>query len=667
MASFEISLLGGVQIRSADGSVIEVAGGRKERALLAILAMPPGATRSRDKLAGMLWSERGDKQARDSLKQALLKLRKSFGDEASSPFLADRDSVTLDSGAVTVDAAKFERLICEGTTEALTRALSLYRGDLLDGIDLRDPAFDEWLIIQRQRLRDMAREALARLLDHHLASDSRDQAGAIARQLLTLDPLREAAHRALMRIYADQGQTALALKQYRLCRDALQGELGVKPEAETERLYKAIQEKRAAARQIASQAAPALAAAEVRPQADPSAPAQAGEAPSSSTTRSIAVLPFANLSADAEQQYFSDGITEDIITALSRYRSLLVIARNSCFQFRKPSVDLAMVRRKLNVQFIVEGSIRKIGRRLRLTVQLIDATTEAHVWAERYDREVEDVFAVQDEVARAVAATLEGRVAARGAEEARRRPTKDWGAYDYFLQGREQYYRYRFIEAESYFALASELDPGYAQAYALRALALPARFWRDLQADAMPRALDCARKALSLDDSDGWSHMAMGFVLTHRGQGELAGPYFDRAVALNPTDVQIATIRAWWLTRRGRTEEALESLDSLLQRDPFPPAWFWEGKGIALFQARRYEEAIAALSRLREGYGWDHAYIAACHAYLNRPQAARAAAAETLGADPHFTLARYAQVEGYTAPADLDHLLEGMRRAGLPE
>src|SRR5262245_3888378 len=212
MASLEIILLGGLQIRAA-GQAIEVPG-RKERALLAFLAMPAGERRSRDKLAGLLWSERGDKQARDSLKQAILKLRKSFDSLPANPIKADRESVILDRDGLTVDVAEFERLIGEGTPAAVAGATALYRGDLLDGLEARDPAFDEWLLMERQRLRDLAREALAALLGHYMADSRHDHAAMAARRLLTLDPLRETAHRALMRIYAEQGQAALALKQF---------------------------------------------------------------------------------------------------------------------------------------------------------------------------------------------------------------------------------------------------------------------------------------------------------------------------------------------------------------------------------------------------------------------------------------------------------------------
>jgi len=200
-----------------------------------------------------------------------------------------------------------------------------------------------------------------------------------------------------------------------------------------------------------------------------SAPAVLAAAPSNaagSSKPSIAVLPFSNMSGDPDQQYFSDGITEDIITELARDHSLLVIARNASFNFRGPAADIAVVRRALGVHYIVEGSVRKAGGRLRVTVQLIDALTQSHLWAERYDRDIQDVFAVQDEVTHAIVATLGGRIVASGAEQARGKPTAHWVAYDYFLQGRHFDYRYDLEQSITLFARAAELDPDYVDAHA---------------------------------------------------------------------------------------------------------------------------------------------------------------------------------------------------------
>jgi adenylate cyclase len=399
----------------------------------------------------------------------------------------------------------------------------------------------------------------------------------------------------------------------------------------------------------------------VSPTASVSPPERPTEMPS------IAVLPFTNMSGDPEQQYFSDGITEDIITELSRYRSLLVIARNSSFQFRSPQADIAAVRCKLGVSFVVEGSVRRIDTKVRLTAQLIDAVSESHVWAERYDCDVEEVVSAQDELTRAIVATLEGRIAAVGAAQSRRKSTRDWAAYDFMLQGREQFYRYDFVEAERLLERATTLDPRYAQAFALRANATLGRYWADPRPATLDLALECARKAISLDDTDASCHLAMGFVLAHRGELDQAEPYFERAVALNPNAVEVLTIRAWWLARVGRTDEALQDLDLILHRDPFPAKWFWELRGIALIQARRYEDAIRSLSRMSDFHFWDHVYFAVCHAYLQHTDQARAEAMEALRLNPNFRVSRYAVIERFKNPDDHRHLLEGMRLAGLPD
>jgi DNA-binding SARP family transcriptional activator len=298
MALFELDLLGGFQARAA-GQLIDVPG-RKERALLAVLAMPPGEPCSRDKLAGLLWSRGGDKQARNSLKQALLRLRKSLGSLRPFPMMTDRASVSLNRAEIVVDVQEFEQLVAEGTPDGLARATKLYRGDLLEGLDVRDPAFEEWLLFERQRLRDHARDALTKLLAHHMAGAASDQAGVVARRLLALDPLHETAHRALMQIYARQGQTALALRQYQLCTDALQGELGVKPEAETERLYQSILDKRRA-RQPHTGGPPAGTAGEASPLLDASVEASLRPTLPLPDKPSIAALPFQNMSEDLEQ------------------------------------------------------------------------------------------------------------------------------------------------------------------------------------------------------------------------------------------------------------------------------------------------------------------------------------------------------------------------------
>ena len=395
------------------------------------------------------------------------------------------------------------------------------------------------------------------------------------------------------------------------------------------------------------------------------APASDTAAVGGATRPSIAVLPFTNMSGDPEQQYFSDGITEDIITELSRYRSLLVMARNSCFQFRGPATDIAAVRRMLGVRYVVEGSVRKVSNRIRVTVQLIDAVTQSHLWAERYDRDIQDIFAVQDEVAQIVVAIVEGRVAASAAEHARRKPTKDWAAYDYLLQARECINRYQYVEAQPFLVRAIELDPGYVQAHALMAMALADKYLIDEQQEILDAALASAQRALTLDESDATAHHAMGLVAIRLRQFSPAGQHFDRAISLNPNDVSIACERANWLTYMGRFDEALSILESAQQRDPYPPNWVAEIRGQALFGLKRFDEAIAAFRSVRPQHRWIPSWLASAYAHKGEMENAHRELAIYRKSRPEATLSYLAGKPPMTELRQLT--LDGLRKAGLPE
>jgi TolB-like protein len=450
--TLRLDLLG--EFAARDGENREVAiSSRKAQALLAILALPPGKPQSREKLTGLLWSDRGESQARSSLRQALTELRRALGETGRPSLVAGREAVSLDAETVEVDVTEFERFIGDGTPAALERAAELYRGGLLHGIGVHDPAFEDWLRDERRRLQERACEALSKLLDHQAAGDA-ERAVATARRLLALDPLREATHRALMRLHAGRGERTLALKQYQDCRDALQAELGVEPSAETERLHEEIRHTQPPVQghlpNSSNEAAPLAA---VAPSDNPA----------------IAVVPFVNMSGDPEQEYFADGMTEDIITELSRFHEFDVIARNSSFQFKGRAAEIQDVGRQLGARYIVEGSVRKSGSRVRVTAQLIDAETNTHIWADRYDRQLDDIFAIQDDVTAAVVARVADRVKGAGARPSRSRPKQSMTAYDLVLQSRP--YRTQYTPASSKEAArllrrAIALDPNCAQAHA---------------------------------------------------------------------------------------------------------------------------------------------------------------------------------------------------------
>jgi TolB-like protein len=380
---------------------------------------------------------------------------------------------------------------------------------------------------------------------------------------------------------------------------------------------------------------------------------------------SIAVLPFTNMSGDAEQEYFSDGITEDVITELGRFRELMVIARNSSFSFRGKGIDLKEAGHKLGARFVVEGSVRKAGNRVRVTAELIEASSGNHLWAERYDRNIEDIFAVQDEVVSTIVATLIGRLAASGAEQSRRKPPQLWAAHDYFLQGREHAIRFDAEAAAPLLRRAIELDPAYAQAYGWLAMQMYVLYSAHGRREDLEEELKAAHKAVELDPLDSGSHRAFGLVCSQMRQYDLAGIHFDRAVSLNPNDVYASTLRGLWLAFVGRGEEALRSLDADLRRDPFPPTWYWGCRGVAFLQLRRHAEALDAFQHMDLLHWWIHCYIAACHAHLGSIELAKREASEVLRLKPHFSIVDFERSEWWRDPADLEHLKDGMRKAGL--
>jgi TolB-like protein len=382
---------------------------------------------------------------------------------------------------------------------------------------------------------------------------------------------------------------------------------------------------------------------------------------------SIAVLPFTNVSGDAEQQYLSDGVTEDIITELSRYRELMVIARNSSFQFRQPSVDMKVVGRELGADYLVEGSLRKIGDRLRISAQLIEAVSGSHVWAERYDRNLNQVFEIQDEIAQTIAATLVGQVARGRTDNARRTPTNNWNAYDYVLQGLQCINGFEPKRAEAFLQRAIQIDSDYAHAHALLAAAYLNQFYESEEDHLLSASFASAKRAVQLDNDNPYAHCQVAWALIFLGKLDEAEVHLDRAILLNPNSIWCAGSRAGWLFRVGRIQESLATLDTIARRDPFFPAWCWEVRCTALFTARRYEEAIMAARRKQILQYWDHAYLAAAYSYLGLDQEAQAEVAEVLRKRPGFTIRGYAKQEPYKNQTDRDHLLEGMRKAGLPE
>ena len=328
----------------------------------------------------------------------------------------------------------------------------------------------------------------------------------------------------------------------------------------------------------------------------------------------------------------------------------------------------AASRRELGVQYVVEGSVSRAGDSLRIT-GTIDRRDDRQLTcgSSATIAPMDDVFAVQDEVVHKIAARLEGRLATRIAEQARRKPTQSTVAYEYVLRARGHTGTLDWSAAEPLLRRAIKLDPDYAQAYAWLAWTTITRFFSDPRAELLDQALDYARRAVALDETDGLCHCLLATTHTFRREFDAVGVHFERALALNPVDVLILAHRCHWLCRVGRHEEALAGLDDVLLREPFPPNWYWEVRSVVLLAARRYRDAIEAIGRISRVQDYNHAYLAACHAQLGQMEEARAEAAEALRLRPDFTIGWLMLSEPYKNPADAEPSLEGMRKAGLPD
>jgi adenylate cyclase len=396
----------------------------------------------------------------------------------------------------------------------------------------------------------------------------------------------------------------------------------------------------------------------------------------SQVEQSVAVLPFDNLSGDQEQEYFADGLTEDIIAGLSKTPDLFVISRNSTFGYKGKSIDSRQAGKELGVQYLLEGSVRKSGTRIRVTAQLIDTTQGSHVWAERYDRELADIFAVQDEIVESILATLCGSVG-KLAELARSRamhkgPAK-MEAYDYFLRGREYHLRFEatdveFAKAREMFEKAIELDPDGPHAY-LGLASFHIRMIRqglsDSPANSVDQVAKLTRNALVLAGPSAASHRALGFVCLQKRQFGHAKTHFERARALSPNDAYLLADVANFWCYLGRAEEAIEILKKAMRLNPNYPDWYSRSLAFSFFTARRYDEALQALEGTLSPRS--RRLLSATYAQAGRLKEARAAAKEYLAANPNFSIKHHMELESYEDPADLEDYVQGLRKAGLPE
>ncbi len=389
---------------------------------------------------------------------------------------------------------------------------------------------------------------------------------------------------------------------------------------------------------------------------------------------SIAVLPFTNMSGDPEQEYFSDGITEDVITELSRFRELFVIARNSSFSYKGKAVKVQDIATDLGVRYVLEGSIRAARDQIRVTAQLIDAETGHHIWSERYNREITDLFALQDEIAQTVTGTVAGRLKLAAEDRAERKPIESLEAYDYALRGQSIIANSKEdnLRARQAFEKAIELDPNFTRAYVGLALSYVIEnfnHWWDPDGPPLDHALEYAAKAVSLDNTDSKAQRMLGHVYQERGEYEEAKVHLERALELNPNDAEALAFMGIFLQATGKPREAIDSYRKAIRLNPYYPAWYVWKLGSAYYATRQYENALIPLKEaLNRNPKFKRARLelAATYAQLDRIEEAERQVEELLADHPDTSIKQELDL-GFASDEKQEHWLEALRRAGLPE
>ncbi len=622
------------------GDVSILAGARKNQALLAYLARRPQAPVPRDTLCGLLWADGGEDQARASLRTALSALRKSLG-PASGVLASDATSVGLAIDLMHIDATEFlSAARAMGSPESLRRAARLYRGDFLEGLNGVSPEFDRWAEAERGALRSQFMSVLLRLVDALDEAGETEEAIATAQRLLAEDPLQEHVHRRLIRAYCGQRRYDAALKQYdRLC-ELLRQELGVTPEPPTVELIRDVRRLRSgdASRRLPDvPPGPAGQSENLSKHAVPGRP-------------SLAVLPFKALGDAADALFFGEGIAEDTIVELARSPELLVVARHSSFRFTEGRDDPEEIGRKLGVRFVLGGSVRISGERIRVTAHLVSCTDNEEIWAERYDRALEDILEIQSEIARSVAGAVVGRIIDTESVEARGRPKDELEGYALVMRGLRHMSTpeaAEFREAITCFARAAEQAPLNARAWGLLALSqIYLRWYFDIDLDVAD-LIPVAERAVRLDPREPRGHCALGMAYLLTRDFDRAAFHFEAGLAANPNDDLLLTEYGRFLMYDDRPEEGLQRIREGMRLNPYHPNWYWGIQGRCLHTLGRHAEAREAFLRISDPPFYTHAYLAACCAALGDAEGARAARAALHRSKPDFDLETFRKVFPY--------------------
>jgi len=641
---------------SVDGVALKLPA-RKTEALLSVLALRPGVAFGREWLAALLWPDVPDAQARTSLRQAVGHLRRTLG---TALVKSSTERIHVDPSSAWFDTAELER-VCARPPSEREPLLELWRGPLLEGFAASEEPFDNWLSDERTRLGERVAARLEECLAAVSAAGDFSRALQVGARLLEIEPTREAAHRALMRLHAEHGDRASALRQYERCRELLQRHLGLRPSPETETLRQALLE--SAVERVPSALAP-RSASEL------------------SERTLLAVLPFVAASEDERGRRLASGLTEDVTTELSRFRQLALIARASVAELSGKSLRPEAVGRETGARLVLSGSVRSAGDRARITAALTDVTTGLELWSERWDTSHDHPFHVLDALTRSVVGALALRIDEARLGKARERPREQLQSYECWLRGLECLRRGipgSDDEARGFFQQALSLSPTFARAHS----GLSLSHFNDWSCQAWDRweererlSFEHARRAVELDDTDHVTHTILARIYVYRREFELGERHVARALALNSNDADMLMHAALALTQLGEASRASELARDAFALNAKQPDWYYPVAAFAQLFAREPEQAIFFALRAPDAMVDTRALLAVASVALGRDDAAREHARhfvrnfqqkivpgrEPSAGEPVRWLLR---VNPFRRSSDSDYLIAGLVRAGL--
>ena len=681
MTTVQIQLLGEPRISIIGQSEIRLPT-RKAQALLIYLASPPGVARSRDQLAGFLWSRNAEEQARTNLRQNLSRLRKALGD-ANQAVAADAHEIKLIPALVETDTSTFEGLARQSDAASWEAAAALLKGEYAAGFNIVEPNFEEWIASERRRVSDLAVGMLSRLLAHYEAAESHDDAATTAMKLLTMDALQEPAHQSLMRALANQGRFEAALQQYKICRDLLRKELDIDPSDEIRALNEEISRRRVTVRHVPY--APAVeteglirvidGSAGNRKPVAPNMPPQLNGLNLSVPERpSIVILPFNNLTPEADQDHLAEGIRIDIQAALVKITGIFLIAAGSANAMR--GHDAMAAGDALGVRYVLQGSIRRSGSQLRISAELIDVREGHAIWTETYDRLFTDGFDVQDEIIGNIVKSLDVKLL-RGEQAAVWHKTlTNRDALESFYKGVGEFFKMQkdsMVRARQAFEAVDRMQPNISVGATWVALCHwfdAFKGWRSKPSTCLKMAGDWAEKAVSMDDPDGQAHMVQSHVHLMNRRVDDALIVGREAVQLRPNCTNANGFFANVLHFCGEQRDAIDHVTWAIRYSPVYPPFFADVLSQALLFNGDFDAAIAVAGeslRISPDGQTARLVMIAANWELGEYEQARQIGERVLASDSTFSIKRFSELQPYRNPVDLQNYVTKIKSAGLTE